>query len=618
MEKYRQFREVVEKIRVGVIIVNKDGFICYANPFANDLLGGGEGGVLGAPFEKPLAGGSMVGIDARLPGKAQGIAEMMAVEITWDGEAAFLILIQEVTENKKINEQLCKLSQAVEQSMSCIVITDVDGNIQYANPKFTETTGYTMGEILGQNPRILKSGKTTPEEYKELWNTITSGNCWQGEFYNKKKNGEYYWELAQITPVKNHAGKIISFLGIKEDITEIKRVARMQEELREQLYHAQKLESVGRLAGGVAHDFNNILMAVMGYANLIEFELKDNGPAKEYLRNILTVAERGAKLTQRMLAFSRKQILEIQRVDLNYIVKESRVLTDRLLREEIKYNAALSEKKLVVMADKNQMEQVIINLVTNAIDAIPYGGTIAIKTGSEIIDDTFIKIHGFGKKGEYAVFSISDTGIGMERETRKKIYEPFFTTKEVGKGTGLGLSIVYGIVKQHNGFIDVHSEYGGGSTFFVYLPLANESAVMPVGSFAEIKDVSAGNAGQILVAEDDESVRFLIKEVLEKVGYRVIAAINGLDAVERYKENKEKIDLLIFDIKMPGMNGKEAYDEIKKITPGMKAIFISGYSEGIIDQSLFEGNSVSFVKKPVLPSKLIEKIRKMSAKEKPG
>ncbi|MCF6147365.1 MAG: PAS domain S-box protein [Candidatus Kuenenia sp.] len=611
---YEQFRDIVEKSPVGIIITNKEGVICYANPVANDLFGINDEMLLGTPFGMPLTHGTVAEIDIRQSDGSVGIAEMREVETVWNGEKAFLVLIQDVTENRKINEQLRKLSKAVEQSMSSIVITDINGNIQYANPKFAEITGYTASEIMGQNPRFLKSGKTTPEEYKTLWDTITIGNCWQGEFYNKKKNGEYYWELAQISPIKSKEGEITGFLGIKEDITEMKRAASIQEELREQLFHAQKLESVGRLAGGVAHDFNNILMAIIGYTNLVEIALEDNTPAKEYLHKVLTLAERAADLTRSILAFSRKQVIVTQPLELNTIVQGARVLTDRLLREEIQCNVLLSDKKLVVKADKNRLEQVIMNLVTNAIDAMPDGGEITIKTDSEIIDDDFIKIHGFGEKGEYALLSITDTGIGIDYDIRKKIFEPFFTTKDVGKGTGLGLSIVYGIVKQHNGFVDVHSEFGEGAAFFIYLPLANDLPGKPADSDTGPDSFSAVSAGRILIAEDDESVRFLMKEVLGKFGYEVIAAVNGADAVEKFKENKDVVCLLILDVKMPVMNGKDAYDEIKKIAPEVKAIFLSGYSENIIDQSMFTGESVSFLQKPVLPSRLVKKIHEMVAK----
>ncbi|MBM4053741.1 MAG: PAS domain S-box protein [Planctomycetes bacterium] len=375
---------------------------------------------------------------------------------------------------KQMEEKLRKLSQAVEQSISSIVITDTKGNIEYVNPKFTEITGYAYEEVMGENPRILKSGKTSPEEYKELWDLITSGKSWQGEFYNKKKNGEYYWELAQITPMKDKKGNITNFMAIKEDITDIKRSQSEREELKEQLYHAQKLDSIGRLAGSIAHDFNNFLMAIIGYTDLLKSEVSNNTRAKEFAGNILTTAQKAVNLAQGILAFGRKQTLKIRPESLNEIILTAEIIYRRFIKENIDYTSDLSEENIVIKADINKIEQVVINLVSNAIDAMNEGGSLTIGTGIKKIDEYFIEKHGFGRQGTYALISVTDNGAGMDRETKRKLFEPFFTTKEAGKGTGLGLSIVYGIVKQHKGYIDVHSEPGKGTAFFIYLPLADE------------------------------------------------------------------------------------------------------------------------------------------------
>ncbi|MBM4053742.1 MAG: response regulator [Planctomycetes bacterium] len=551
-------------------------------------------------------------IDAYKNAMGRHLAEQKLKKINEDLE---LIVNERTRELIEKNTELRKLSQAVEQSISSIVITDIDGNIEYVNPKFTEITGYSGKEIIGQNPRILKSGKTTQGEYKQLWEMIVSGRNWQGEFYNKKKNGGHYWELAQITSIKDENGKIIKYLAIKEDITEIKQSQIERDELREQLYHAQKLESVGMLAGGVAHDFNNILMAIIGYANLSQFILKDDDPVKEYTQYILTTAEKGSALTKSMLAFSRKQIITSKPEDLNTVVKRSELLTKSLIGENIEYKLILSEKNPVIMADGGQIEQVIMNLVSNARDAMPEGGSIVIKTDVEDIDDEFINKHGFGKAGKYAVISVTDTGVGIDREIREKIFDPFFTTKDVGKGTGLGLSIVYGIVKQHNGFIDVHSTFGEGTTFFVFFPLSVCSGEAQNPDTDRMNSLmTEASTETILVAEDDESVRFLLKEILERFGYKAIVAINGEDAIQKFIAWKDSINLLILDVKMPGKNGKETYDEIKKIRPDLKAIFLSGYSEDVIDKNKIENESLCFVQKPVLPTKLLQKIREVMGK----
>src|SRR3990172_4828781 len=289
-------------------------------------------------------------------------------------------ILTDITERKQMEEQLIILSYAIEQSPTSILITDTNGNIQYVNPKFTRLTGYSLEEAIGKNPRILKSGKTPPAIYKQLWDTITKGGEWQGEFCNKKKNGELYWEIVHISSIKDHAGRITHFIGFKDNITERKQMEEVERKLRDQLYHMQKLESVGTLAGGIAHDFNNILTAIIGYGNLLQKDMKEGGPSRDYVQKILKSAERAADLTQGLLAFSRKQISNPRPVYLNEIIKEVESLLVRVLREDIKLTTTLTDKECVVMADVGQMEQVLMNLATNARDAMPRGGFMNIST----------------------------------------------------------------------------------------------------------------------------------------------------------------------------------------------------------------------------------------------
>jgi len=521
----------------------------------------------------------------------------------------YMCIVRDITERKKMEDQLFKLSQAIEQSTVSVVITDLCGKIQYANPMFTRITGYTREEALGQNPRILKSGRTTNDEYQHLWDTITAGKSWQGEFYNKKKNGECYWELAQIMPMRNTEGKIINFLAFKEDITERKLAEEKQGALREQLYHSQKIDSIGRLAGGIAHDFNNILTAIIGYASLMSMGAGKNISMEDCGRKIVASAEKAAKLTQGLLAYSRKQVIHLKPVDLNTIIKKAELLTERIIREDIKYTLLLAEKDLIVMADSGQIEQVLVNLVANARDAMPDGGVLTIRTGMEIFKDKYIgQLRGIANAGNYAFFLVSDTGTGMDEETQKRIFEPFYTTKEVNKGTGLGLSIVYGIVKQHKGYIDVRSKPGEGSEFIVYLPLVDA-----VAEETETKTEKAPVKGTetILLAEDDENVRDFIGKTLEIYGYKVIAAVDGEDATNKFMNNSKNIDMLIFDVRMPKKNGKDAYHLIEKMKREIKTIFLSGYAEDSFPQSILRGNHVSFIQKPISPEKLLKKIRAM-------
>lgn len=509
---------------------------------------------------------------------------------------------KELAERTKAEEQLRKLSYAVEQSPVSIVITDLNGNIEYANQHFSALTGYSQEELIGQNPRVLKSGLTTQAEYKNLWDTILSGHEWRGEFQNIKKNSDLYWELALISPIRNSNGDITHFMAIKEDISERKK-------MENQLRHSQKMEAVGQLAGGIAHDFNNILTAIIGYTTILQLKIPEDSPLKSTTDNILVSAERGASLTQGLLAFSRKTVSNPGRIDLNGILTRVDKLLIRLIGEDIRLITIPSEQPLPVLADSMQIEQVLMNLVTNARDAILEGGEITIKTELVNLDSNFIAAHGFGDYGQYALLTVTDTGHGMEADTVKHIFEPFFTTKETGKGTGLGLSIVYGIIKKHNGFILCHSLPGIGTIFHVYLPIA-DSAEEPETIAPQESSYRSGNE-VILLAEDDDSTRELTKELLQEFGYSVIEANDGTQALELFQKNKKEIRLVILDALMPNMKGMDVYREIRTISPHQNVIICSGYSADIMEGRDSQDSQLHFIAKPFMPKELLMKIREV-------
>lgn len=387
--------------------------------------------------------------------------------------------------------------------------------------------------------------------------------------------------------------------GIIEDISERRK-------LEEQLRHAQKLEAVGQLAGGVAHDFNNILTAMIGYGHLLLMKKGEDETVRSYADHMLTLSEKAAHLTQSLLAFSRKQVMNPQPLELNGLIKKVEKILCRLIGEEVDLRVNLAEKDINVKADPMQMEQVFMNLATNARDAMPGGGKLVITSEVVEIGSEFIASHGYGEKGDYALITVSDTGAGMDDETRKRIFEPFFTTKEVGKGTGLGLAVVYGIVKQHNGYINVYSEPGMGSIFKIYLPIIDASEQ------AQEKEPQEGFQGgneTVLLAEDEKEVREVNRSVLEEFGYRVIEAVDGADAVRRFIENRDEIDILLFDLIMPQKNGREAYEEIVRVKPGIKAIFLSGYAADMMRSRGLIGAAMEFICKPVSPGELLKKVR---------
>jgi signal transduction histidine kinase/CheY-like chemotaxis protein len=405
------------------------------------------------------------------------------------------------------------------------------------------------------------------------------------------------------SPVFNASGEVTAAIEMVEDITE-------KLSLESRCKQAQKMEAVGQLAGGVAHDFNNILTAIFGYSQLSLRKLQENDPVKAYVEEIMKASERAAVLTQSLLTFSRKQAVDLAVINLGEVVKNFEIFLHRLIREDIELKVNCNEEPLAVMADRGQIEQVIMNLVANGRDAMPNGGKMCIETLSVTMDQEFIAAHGYGTAGVYAVISVADSGSGMDKETQSHIFEPFYTTKELGRGTGLGLSMAYGIIKKHDGFINVYSEPGTGTIFRIYLPLLPD--VPPADKTGPVvSTVLRGGTETILVCEDDAALRKLAVNILNHFGYRVIEAIDGQDAVEKFIAHQESIDLVFIDAIMPKQNGKEASDEIKMVRPGIKTIFVSGYARNIfVGDKPFDENTI-FINKPYSPNELLTKIREL-------
>lgn len=509
---------------------------------------------------------------------------------------------------KKLSEREHLITTAIEESGEGVVIADGEGNIEYVNPAYERITGFSEGDVMGESLLTnIKCGFGG-----DVCSVIKSGSLWAGTFKGKRMDGRDYYEYLSIIPVKDEKGEVAKYVYIGRDITR-------ERSLEEQLIQSQRMEVIGKFAGGIAHDFNNILTAITGYGSLLREEMREEDPLRDYVREILSSTDRAANLTRSLLTFSRRQAVTLNPVNLNELVRGVEKLLLRLIGEDIELKTILKPPSppfdkggqrgaLTVMADAGQMEQVLMNLAINARDAMPEGGTLTIETGVVDIDEEYVKEHIFTKPGLHAVLSVSDTGIGMDEETRQKIFEPFFTTKGVGKGTGLGLSIVYGIIKQHEGNINVYSEPGIGTTFKIYLPLIKAEV-------EEIKPVETLTPGQgtesVLLAEDDPAVRKLIKEVLLKYGYTVMEAEDGEDAVRIFTENKDKIDILLLDIIMPKMKGTEAYEEITKIRPELKVLFMSGYTEEVIYRNGVLDKGLSFISKPVSPNEILIKIREV-------
>jgi signal transduction histidine kinase len=396
---------------------------------------------------------------------------------------------------------------------------------------------------------------------------------------------------------------------LQEEIAERERLQQEHDRLEEQLRQSQKMEAIGLLAGGVAHDFNNILSVIMGYGDLLARGTPD-GKMHDNAIQLLKASERAAELTRGLLAFSRKQTFNLERIDINQLATENCKFLKRIIGEDIELVTEFHPKPLFLSIDKSQIQQVLMNLATNARDAMLLGGKLTIRITSEKLDDSFISGHGFGTPGDYARIQVSDTGAGMDNETVQRIFEPFFTTKENAKGTGLGLSIIHGIITQHNGIVSCRSEQGRGTVFTIYLPLCPESEQSSV-ILAEIDRNSPFGTETILLADDDEMLMEINSHHLESSGYRVYQAFDGAEAVEIFRNHADEIDLVILDAIMPKMTGKQAWDNICEIRPNIKACFFSGYANEIISGKIAVDYSLPFIAKPVMPGVLLRKVREI-------
>jgi two-component system, cell cycle sensor histidine kinase and response regulator CckA len=518
---------------------------------------------------------------------------------------------EDITERKQAEASVRKLSQAVEQSPVSIVITDFFGKIEFVNTKFTQVTGYTPDEVIGRKPTILASGQTPRETYIHLWKTIRSGRVWQGEFFNRKKNGDVFLEQATIAAVKNAEGIITHFVAVKEDITERRR-------LEDQLRQTQKMESVGQLAGGVAHDFNNMLGVILGHAELALKKTEAGDPRHQNLEAIQAAGRRSVEITRQLLAFARKQTIMPKILDLNTTVEGMLKLLGRLIGEDIDLQWLPEADLWPIKMDPSQIDQILANLCVNARDAIAGVGKICIETHKIVLDEAYCLQHTGFTPGGFVMLVVSDDGSGMDKETLNKIFEPFFTTKGLGKGTGLGLATIYGIVKQNSGFINVYSEPGYGSVFKIYLPRCVVNAELPFWEEEKSNNCPPQGKETILLVEDDAAVLEMVKDVVLELGYTVLPAATPKEAVRLAGEQAGKIDLIITDLIMPEMTGRELEKHLTSLYPHLRCLYMSGYTNNVIAHQGVLGEGVNFIQKPFSQQDLAVKIRIALGKDKPG
>ncbi len=497
--------------------------------------------------------------------------------------------------------EFARLAMAVEQSAEAIVLTNRDGKILYVNPAFERITGYLREEVIGKTHRFLHSGKHDKSFYLQMCEVLLRGEVWEGHFINRRKDGTLYEEDATISPVRDSAGDIVSFVAVKRDVTRLLS-------LEKQLRMAQKMEAVGTLAGGIAHDFNNALTVIIGFGEMLKRRIASDSKSVSDLDQILGSAERASVLTRQLLTFARRQIVDLVNLDLNQLVTDLEKLIRKVTKEDIEIKIFPAESPMTICADPGQIDQVLMNLCLNARDAMPAGGRLVIETGTTSLEEEYLKQYPYMKAGRYVVLSVSDTGIGMDEKTRERVFEPFFTTKGPDKGTGLGLAVVYGIVKQHNGFIHIYSEPGKGSTFRVYFPAVDAP---PDTKIAASHAVTSGGSETILLTEDENSVRNMMEQTLKSYGYRVLVACDGEEAVDIFRRQGKEIAIAVLDVVMPKMGGKQAYDEMITMIPGLKVLFLSGYSSNAIHDDFVLRPGLPFLQKPFGPETLARKVREV-------
>ncbi len=488
-----------------------------------------------------------------------------------DGRRAVISLAMDVTERKGAEEKIRTLSLSVEQASELIMITNLNGTMEYVNPAFSRITGYSEEEAIGQNPRILNSGEQDRDFYLEMWDVIRSGQPWQGRVVNRKKDGSLYPAMLTISPIFNEAGEGTNYVGSQQDLS-------VYEELERKIHQAQKMEAVGTLVGGIAHEFNNTLAGITGNLYLAKQKASQIPDVVEKLDVIEKLSFRSAELIQALLSFARKGIVQKIPVSLNSFLKENINLYRASLPENINLNTDIETKSAIINGDVSLLQQVFLNVINNSHDALyeVENPSVVIKLREFAAYSEFLDAHPECKLGNYACISIRDNGTGIKSDDLPHIFEPFYTTKGVGKGTGLGLAMAYGAMQTHGGAIEIESAEEVGTLVRIYLPLLElDTEEHPL---EEKYTIAHGQGETVLLVDDNSNVLATGKDVLENLNYKVLTALNGLEAIDIFKANKGIVDLVLIDVIMPVMGGIDAVRYLHEIDPELKVIFATGYN----------------------------------------
>jgi PAS domain S-box-containing protein len=639
VRKESELRVTLYSIGDGVISVDMDGLVILMNPVAEKLTGWEEQECRGMPLEevfhiineetrtkvenpvkRVLREGTVIGLANHTiliarDGTEHAIADCGSPIYDKEGRVTGVVLVfRDQTEKRKAEKAVAEAFAFAQSIIATVreplVVLDAGLRILSANRVFYQVFGVMPEETEGRLLYELGDRQWDIPELRKLLEDILPQNTSFDDYVVEHD----FPRIGQMTMLLNarriyrEANKTEMILLAIEDITERKQAEKEVVALQEQLRQSQKMEAIGRLAGGIAHDFNNLLTVIKGTCQLSLLDLREGDPLKKNLEEIKSASDRAADLTRQLLAFSRKQILEMRVLDLNTVIKNLEKMVRRIIGEDIELVTFLTEGIGRVRADPGQMEQAIINIVVNARDAMPGGGKLTIETANVELDEAYAKKHIAVQPGRYVMLSISDTGVGMTSEVKERVFEPFFTTKEMGKGTGLGLSTVYGIVKQSGGNIWVYSEPGKGTTFKIYLPRVDE----PLEELKEevIKEIPQGSE-TVLIVEDEEVVRKLAVRLLKKQGYKVLEASDGGKAFILCEEYNEPIHLILTDVVMPGMGGRDLVERLKEIHPEAKALYMSGYTDNVILHHGILEKGIVFIQKPFTLESLARKVREV-------
>ncbi|MBW2119308.1 MAG: PAS domain S-box protein [Deltaproteobacteria bacterium] len=619
-ESEARYRSVFENAGTATVIMEEDRVISMANPEFEKLSGYSreevEGQMTWTEFVVPedLERMRQYHRERREKGeKAPTEYEFRFIDREGDikhiynkvavipGTGKSVASLTDMTTRKRAEMELVRLNTAIEQAAETIVITDTEGTIQYVNPAFERITGYTKEEALGENPRILKSGKHDKGFYKALWNTITRGKIWSGRFTNRKKDGTLYEEEATISPVLDSSGEPINYVAVKRDVT---NELRMEKQFRQ----AQKMEAIGTLAGGIAHDFNNILGSVIGYTELADLDLPDGVKAKYNLKAVLKACDRAKDLVNQILAFSRQSEEKRRPIQIAPIVKEALKLLRATLPANIEIRRQVKEDMAIVEADSTKIHQVLMNLCTNAAHAMQgKSGVLEVSLKNVQLDADVVLRHKGLAPGPYLLLTVSDTGHGMTPDMVERIFDPYFTTKDKGVGTGMGLAVVHGIVRGYGGAIEVQSEIGEGSTFHVYLPVVEREATKEPEI---LESLPAGNEN-ILFIDDEPGLVDIGRQMLQRLGYEVVTRTSSIEALELFRTKPDSFDLVITDMTMPQMTGDKLAGEFIKLRPNIPIILCTGYSAYISEEKAKNMGIRAFAMKPLVLRDLAKTVRKV-------